>query len=125
VTQLIEDAYAAERGAIDLYQHTRLLNEALDDRSRHQVSSGDTADVSGRITSNATVASSSALIVLSGGADSGAVVSTGGTETVSGGGTGVNGPCRESGIEHRIRDRGADSAWRRARRHLSTAPQAG
>jgi uncharacterized tellurite resistance protein B-like protein len=36
-TQLIEDACAAERNAIDLYQFTRLLNEALDDRSRHQV----------------------------------------------------------------------------------------
>jgi uncharacterized tellurite resistance protein B-like protein len=36
-TQLIEDAYAAERNAIDLYQFTRLLNETLDDKSRHQV----------------------------------------------------------------------------------------
>jgi uncharacterized tellurite resistance protein B-like protein len=36
-TQLIEDAYAAERSAIDLYQFTRLLNEALDDEGRHQV----------------------------------------------------------------------------------------
>jgi uncharacterized tellurite resistance protein B-like protein len=34
--QLIEDACAAERRAIDLYQFTRLLNEALDDKSRHQ-----------------------------------------------------------------------------------------
>jgi uncharacterized tellurite resistance protein B-like protein len=36
-SQLIEDAYAAERSAIDLYQFTRLLNEALDGKSRHQV----------------------------------------------------------------------------------------
>jgi uncharacterized tellurite resistance protein B-like protein len=36
-SQLIEDAYAAERSAIDLYQFTRLLNEALDDKGRHQV----------------------------------------------------------------------------------------
>jgi len=36
-TQLIEDACAAELNAIDLYQFTRLLNEALDDRSLHQV----------------------------------------------------------------------------------------
>ena len=36
-TQLIEDACAAERRAIDLYQFTRLLNETLDDKSRHQV----------------------------------------------------------------------------------------
>ena len=36
-TQLIGDAYAAERSAIDLYQFTRLLNEALDDKSRRQV----------------------------------------------------------------------------------------
>jgi uncharacterized tellurite resistance protein B-like protein len=35
--QLIEDACAAERSAIDLYQFTRLLNEALDDKGRHQV----------------------------------------------------------------------------------------
>src|SRR5438477_1606638 len=33
-TRLIEDACAAERNAIDLYQFTRLLNEALDDKSR-------------------------------------------------------------------------------------------
>jgi uncharacterized tellurite resistance protein B-like protein len=36
-TQLIEDAYAAERSAIDLYQFTRLLNEGLNDRGRQQV----------------------------------------------------------------------------------------
>ena len=36
-TQLIADACAAERRAIDLYQFTRLLNEALDDKGRHQV----------------------------------------------------------------------------------------
>ena len=36
-TRLIEDACAAERRAIDLYQFTRLLNETLDDKSRHQV----------------------------------------------------------------------------------------
>ena len=36
-TQLIEDAYAAERNAIDLYQFTRLLNVALDDKGRNQV----------------------------------------------------------------------------------------
>jgi uncharacterized tellurite resistance protein B-like protein len=36
-SQLIEDAYAAERSAIDLYQFTRVLNEALDGKSRHQV----------------------------------------------------------------------------------------
>jgi uncharacterized tellurite resistance protein B-like protein len=35
--QLIEDACAAERRAIDLYQFTRLLNEVLDDQGRHQV----------------------------------------------------------------------------------------
>jgi uncharacterized tellurite resistance protein B-like protein len=35
--QLIEDACAAERGAIDLYQFARRLNEALDENSRHQV----------------------------------------------------------------------------------------
>jgi uncharacterized tellurite resistance protein B-like protein len=35
--QLIRDAYAAERSAIDLYQFTRLLNEALDDKGRRQV----------------------------------------------------------------------------------------
>ena len=35
--RLIEDAYATERSAIDLYQFTRLLNEALDDKGRHQV----------------------------------------------------------------------------------------
>jgi uncharacterized tellurite resistance protein B-like protein len=35
--QLIRDAYAAERSAIDLYQFTRLLNEALDDKDRRQV----------------------------------------------------------------------------------------
>jgi uncharacterized tellurite resistance protein B-like protein len=34
---LIEDACAAERSAIDLYQFTRLLNEALDDKGGHQV----------------------------------------------------------------------------------------
>jgi uncharacterized tellurite resistance protein B-like protein len=34
---LIGDAYAAEGGAIDLYQFTRLLNEALDDNGRRQV----------------------------------------------------------------------------------------
>ena len=37
VTVLIENACAAERSAIDLYQFTRLLNEALDDKGRHQV----------------------------------------------------------------------------------------
>jgi uncharacterized tellurite resistance protein B-like protein len=37
VTVLIEKACAAERSAIDLYQFTRLLNEALDDKGRHQV----------------------------------------------------------------------------------------
>jgi uncharacterized tellurite resistance protein B-like protein len=37
VTVLIENACAAERSAIDLYQFTRLLNEALDDNGRHQV----------------------------------------------------------------------------------------
>jgi uncharacterized tellurite resistance protein B-like protein len=36
-TRLIEDAYAAERNAIDLYQFTRVLNEGLDDRGRQQV----------------------------------------------------------------------------------------
>ena len=36
-TQLIGDAYAAERSAIDLYQFTRLLNDALDDKGRRQV----------------------------------------------------------------------------------------
>jgi uncharacterized tellurite resistance protein B-like protein len=36
-TRLIGDAYAAERNAIDLYQFTRLLNEALDDKGRSQV----------------------------------------------------------------------------------------
>jgi uncharacterized tellurite resistance protein B-like protein len=36
-TRLIEDAYAAERSAIDLYQFARLLNKGLDDRGRHQV----------------------------------------------------------------------------------------
>jgi uncharacterized tellurite resistance protein B-like protein len=36
-TQLIEDAYAAERQAIDLYQFTRLLNEALGEKGRCQV----------------------------------------------------------------------------------------
>src|SRR5271170_4663396 len=36
-TQLVEDAHAAERSAIDLYQFTRLLNVALDDKGRHQV----------------------------------------------------------------------------------------
>ena len=35
--QLIEDARAAERSAIDLYQFTRQLNEALDGNGRHQV----------------------------------------------------------------------------------------
>jgi uncharacterized tellurite resistance protein B-like protein len=30
-------AQAAERSAIELYQFTRLLNEALDGKSRHQV----------------------------------------------------------------------------------------
>ena len=35
--QLIENASAAERRAIDLYQFTRLLNETLDDQGRHQV----------------------------------------------------------------------------------------
>jgi uncharacterized tellurite resistance protein B-like protein len=34
--QLIEDACAAERGAIDLYQFTRQLNETLDGNGRHQ-----------------------------------------------------------------------------------------
>ena len=37
VTPLIENACAAERSAIDLYQFTRLLNEALDDKARHRV----------------------------------------------------------------------------------------
>ena len=37
VTPLIENACAAERSAIDLYQFTRLLNEALDDKGRHRV----------------------------------------------------------------------------------------
>jgi Tellurite resistance protein TerB len=35
--QLIEDAHAAERSAIDLYQFTRQLNEAADENSRQQV----------------------------------------------------------------------------------------
>jgi uncharacterized tellurite resistance protein B-like protein len=35
--QLLEDACAAERSAIDLYQFTRQLNEALDGNGRHQV----------------------------------------------------------------------------------------
>jgi uncharacterized tellurite resistance protein B-like protein len=50
-TQLIEDAYGAERSAIDLYQFTRLLNEALDDKSRHQVVQmmWEMADVEGRL----------------------------------------------------------------------------
>jgi uncharacterized tellurite resistance protein B-like protein len=39
-TQLIEDAYAAERSAIDLYQFTRLLNKDLDDRGRQQYIEG-------------------------------------------------------------------------------------
>jgi uncharacterized tellurite resistance protein B-like protein len=37
VTPLIENACAAERSAIDLYQFTRLLNQALDDKARHRV----------------------------------------------------------------------------------------
>src|ERR1700730_16781601 len=51
--------------------------------ARPHVWSGGTADVFGRITRSAMVASSGTLIVLSGGVVSGAVISKGGTETVS------------------------------------------
>ena len=36
-TQLVDDAVTADRGAIDLYQFTRQLNDVLDDEGRRRV----------------------------------------------------------------------------------------
>jgi uncharacterized tellurite resistance protein B-like protein len=37
ISQLIDDAEAANRGAVDLYRFTRQLNETVDDQGRRQI----------------------------------------------------------------------------------------